>query len=112
MDELGVARAIIAGELASPQKYGNFWLFAVRVTGTGAAYRSGLDEYVWRSPEDYLNEDFIARCGGLPVIFEHPEKRRALDSREFADRIVGSIMLAYIRDDEVWGIARIYDEAT
>lgn len=109
MDELGVARAIAAGDLVSPQRYQNVLLFAIRITGTGAAYRSGLKEYVWRDPSLYLNDEFLARCNGLAVIWVHPAKA-TLDSQEFADRVIGSVMLPYIQGDEVWAIAKIYDE--
>lgn len=111
MDELGIARAIAAGELTSPQRYVNVSLYAMRITGTGAAYRSKDKEYVWRDPQIYLNDEFLARCNGLPVIFVHP-KGRVLNSKEFSDRAVGTIMLPYIRGDEVWGIAKIYDADT
>lgn len=109
-DELGVARAIADGRLTSPQRYENVTLFALRITGTGLAYRRALEEHVWRDPSIYLNDEFLARCNGLPVIFEHP-KKALLDSKEFADRVVGTIVLPYIVGDEVWGIAKIYDDA-
>ena len=109
-DELTLARGIAAGAIDSPQQYGSMWLFAMRITGTGTAYRRKLDEFVYRPPENYLTDEFLARCMGLPVIFEHPEKN-TLDSDEYADRNVGSIMLPYIVADEVWGVARIYDES-
>jgi 8-oxo-dGTP pyrophosphatase MutT (NUDIX family) len=110
-NELDIARLIAAGDLTSPQTYKNVTLFAIRITGTGSAYRGGdLDEYAWRDPADYLNDDFLARCNGLPVIFEHP-KTGKLNSDEFADRVVGTIMLSYIKGDEVWGIAKMYDAA-
>jgi hypothetical protein len=35
-----------------------------------------------------------------------------LNSEEFNDRIVGMIVLPYIKGDEVWGVARIYDADT
>jgi 8-oxo-dGTP pyrophosphatase MutT (NUDIX family) len=111
MDELGVAQAIRDGHLTSPQRFENIALVAMRITGTGMAYREGLKEHVWRDPELYLNEHFLARCNGLPVIVEHP-KGRVLDSQEFADRVVGTIMLPYVKQNEVWGIAKIYDEST
>lgn len=111
MDELGVARAIAAGEMTSPQRYQNLLLVDMRITGTGAAYRKGHDEYVWRDPSLYLTEDFLARCAGLPVLMEHPENS-TLDSQEFADRIVGTIMLPYVKGNEVWGVAKILDEPT
>lgn len=112
MDELGVARAISDGRLASPQRYENVWLFAMRITGTGASYRQGRKEFVWREPSVYLNDEFLARCAGLPVIWEHPTKA-LLNSKEFSDRAIGSIMFAYIRPDlptDVWGIAKVYDD--
>ncbi|MDR6389221.1 NUDIX domain-containing protein [Paraburkholderia phenoliruptrix] len=111
MTETEVAQAMMLGEMTSPQYCRNMWLFDIRITGTGTSYRSKDDEYVYRPPEHYLNDEFLARCNGLPVIVDHPEKA-TLDSKEFNDRIVGSVLLPYIKGDEVWAIARIYDEAT
>lgn len=110
MDELGVARAIMSGDLTSPQHYENVDLFDIRITGTGGAYRTSRDEHVWRDPSIYLNGEFLARCNGLPVIMEHP-KKAVLNSREFADRVIGTVFLPYLKNDEVWGIAKIYDAA-
>ena len=110
MDELGLARAMASGELTSPQHFKNFWLFDMRITGTGVAYRSALNEFVYRRPEHYLTDDYLTRCNGLPVIMMHP-KKATLDSKEFNDRVVGGMMLPYIKENEVWGIARIYDDA-
>lgn len=108
LTELEVAQAIMRGELTSPQHVVNMALFAIRITGTGTAYRSALDEFVYRPPEHYLTDEFLQRCAGLAVIYEHPEKS-TLNSEEFADRAIGSVMFAYIKDDEVWGVAKIYD---
>jgi 8-oxo-dGTP pyrophosphatase MutT (NUDIX family) len=109
MDELGVARAIAAGQLTSPQRYSNMSLFALRITGTGTAYRKTLDEYVYRHPDNYLTEEFLARCNGLAVIWVHP-KDAVLNSQEFEERVVGMVVLPYIQGDEVWGVAKIYDD--
>jgi len=109
--ELDIAQGIKGGMYPSPWHFPNCSLYAMRITGTGASYRLAHDEYVWRDPSIYLNDEFLARCNGLPVIFEHPE-RSMLNSEEFANRIVGTIMLPYIKGDEVWGIARIYDAST
>lgn len=119
MNELGVARAIADGRLVSPQRYENLWLFAIRITGTGVAYRNSLDEFVHRSPENYLNDEFLARCNGLPVIYVDREAKEKgfhpssalLDPDQFKRRIVGSIFLPYIAGDEVWGVAKIHDDA-
>lgn len=115
LDELEIARLIASDELASPIKIGEMYLWAMRITGTGTTYRSALDEFAYRPPELYLTENFLARCNGLQVIFEHPERTKAnkigvLTDEEFADRSVGSVMLPYINGDEVWGIAKIYDK--
>jgi hypothetical protein len=108
-NELDIARAIRDGLLPSPQEYENLWLFALRITGTGASYRPELEEHVWRDPALYLNDDFLARCNGLFVIWQHPPGDQ-LDQTEFENRVIGSIMLPYIIEDEVWGIARIMDQ--
>lgn len=109
MDELGIAKAIVTGELTSPQRYGNMLLISLRVTGTGASYRRKLDEFVWRDSSLYLNQTFLERCNGLPVIMYHPADKLMLDTDEFRKRIVGMIFVPYIKGDEVWGIAKIYD---
>ncbi len=119
MNELGVARAIADGRLTSPQFYENMWLFAIRITGTDVAYRNTLDEFVVRKPENYLNDEFLARCNGLSVVYKQRRKKDGgfhpkgalLNSVEFAERVVGSIFLPYISGSEVWGVAKIYDEA-
>lgn len=109
MNETDIAKAIKAGELASPQQFANSWYFDLRLTGTGAAYRAGLKEYVWRDPSIYLNQDFLDRCNGLPIIIEHP-KSEMLNTTEYAERNIGSVVLPYIKGDEVWGVARILDQ--
>ena len=130
-DELGVARMMAAGELTSPQVYRNMTLWAMRITGTGVSYRSPVlargkdgkvvldadkkptileeEEFPWRDPSIYLNDEFLARCNGLPVIAGHP-KSKTLNSKEFDRRIVGTVFLPYIRGDEVWGIAKVWDD--
>lgn len=110
--ELDLARAIAAGELSSPQLLPNSALFDLRITGTGAAYRAGLGEYVWRDPSIFLSDKFRERCNGLFVVWEHPppEKGQVLDSEEFANRIVGAVVLPYVRGEELRGVSRIADK--
>ena len=109
-NELDIARAIRNGDLPSPQQYQNIWLFALRITGTGAAYRPGIKEFVWRDPALYLTDDFLERCQGLPVIFVHPT-RTLLNSQEFTDRTVGTVFIPYLAGEDVMAIVRIYDQA-
>lgn len=109
-DELGLARMMASGDLVSPQFYHNLALYNMRVTGTGLSYRGTLDEFVYRKPENYLTPDFLARIAGLPVIWIHP-KKNLLNSKEFGNRVIGAVMLPFIRDDEVWAVCRIYDDS-
>lgn len=111
-NELDIARLMSEGEAISPQKVGNFYLYNIRITGTGVAYRLAHEEFCWRDPSIYLNTEFLARCNGLPVIFEHPNNGQPIGGEEFNNRIVGTVFLPYIRDSEVWAIAKIYDEST
>jgi len=118
--ETEIAQAIKDGELPSPQFFENVAFFDIRITGTGLSLRIGKtneetgekesDEYVLRDPDYYLNDEFLARCNGLPVVIEHPDSD-TLDSTEFSTRIIGTIVLPYIKGNEVWGIAKIYDAA-
>lgn len=108
--ELDIARQIANGELPSPQKAGDSTvLLDIRITGTGVAYRAKLDEFVSRNPDYYLNDDFLASCNGAPVIWEHPDGNK-LNSDEFKKRVIGTIFLPYLKNDEVWGIAKTYDQ--
>ncbi|EJM4515712.1 NUDIX domain-containing protein, partial [Salmonella enterica] len=106
LNEKDVAGLIAGGQLTSPQFFRNMYLWALRITGTGVTWRSKFRQYAYRSPENYLTDDFLARCSGLPVIWLHPEKN-ALNSEEYAARTIGAIAFAWIQGDEVWGMARI-----
>jgi hypothetical protein len=117
LTDFQAAEAMRDGKLPSPMQYDNFWLFDLRITGTGAAYRDAKfdkgkkvreEEYSFRDPGKWLSEEFVARCNGLTVVFEHPEKS-TLNSEEFRERSIGTIVLPYVKDAEVWGIAKIFD---
>nr|WP_275992786.1 NUDIX domain-containing protein [Enterobacter asburiae] len=108
LNETDVAGLVSGGQLTSPQFFRNMYLWALRITGTGVTWRSTFRQYAYRSPENYLTDEFLARCSGLPVIWLHPEKN-TLNSEEYAARTIGAIAFAWIQADEVWGMARIYD---
>ena len=108
--ELDIAKGIQTELLTSPQHYENIWLFDVRITGTGTSYREAHQEYVYRVPENFLTDDFLQRCNGLPLIFEHPEKSIILNGKEFKERAIGNVVLPYIKNDEVRGVAKVYDD--
>jgi colicin import membrane protein len=108
MNELQTASQIAAGTLPSPQQFGNSWYWNIRVSGTGAAWRESMNEYVWREPENWLSETMCERATGLPILVDHPEGG-TLNSAEFAARCVGITVLAYVKDEELWAVARILD---
>ncbi len=106
--ELDIAKAIQSGALSSPQRYENIHLFDVRITGTGTAYRPAHEEIAYRPPENFLTPEFVERCNGLPLVFEHPSGS-VLNTEEFRARSIGTVILPYIKGDEVWGIAKVFD---
>ena len=109
LTETEVAERIRDGTQTSPVAVGNMTLVNLRITGTGLAYRANHQEFVWRNPDFYLNEDFLKRCNGLAVVVDHPEGD-VLTDEEFAARSVGSVMLPYLREGEVWAVCRIYSQ--
>lgn len=120
-DELDLAQAMARDDIVSPQHCVNMLLVKLRVTGTGEAFRPKYDEHVWREPAFYMNQRFLQRCYGLPVIWKHPNnKKEMLDSQQFSARIVGTIYLPYLvpgkapesqsEGGEVWAIAKIWDD--
>jgi hypothetical protein len=111
MTETDVAEAIRDGEMASPQPFENTLLADMRISGTGVSYRPKLKEWVYRRPGIYLSDEFLKRCAGIPVIYQHPDKA-VLDSDSFGEQVVGTMQLPYLKGEEVWGVARIYDRST
>lgn len=108
--ELDLCELMRDGLLPSPQQLGNSWYFALRITGSGMAYRSKLEEHVFRDPAIFANDRFAQRCNGLFVVWQHPEKN-LLDSESFTQTNVGAIVLPWVKYDigETWGIARVMD---
>lgn len=58
LTEIEAAKQIRDGQLPSPYQFSNMWLVNLRITGTGMAYRAEEKEFVWRSPQTYLNPQF------------------------------------------------------
>ena len=107
--ETEVIERLKKGELDSPVRFGPLWLFRMRVTGTGIAYRPQHKEWVYRPPRHYLTDEFLRRVDGLPVLAGHA-KQGPVAGDEFHGRAIGILVHPWIEDDEVWGIAKIYDD--
>jgi hypothetical protein len=119
MNETEVAAAIAAGTLESPQRFGESFLVALRISGTGLSERPALGEKVFRDPLIWLAESTQARCNGLTVTLDHPGAA-VLNTEEYAARAVGAIILPYVADrtgiqnatgPDLWGIARLFLDA-
>jgi hypothetical protein len=108
MKDLQVVQAIADGSLPSPQRFGNSWYWAIRISGVGCAWRESIQEFCWREPAVWLTPEMCARAASIPVLVDHPASG-TLSSQEFAARCVGMTTYAYIKGDELWAIARILD---
>lgn len=109
--EFAVAQAIASGDLPSPTEFYNSSFWSIRITGTGVMWRGEpVNEFCYRDPAIWLTGEMSARCAGLPVLMDHPPKG-TLNSQEFAARCVGMVMIAFVRDAELWAVARILDKA-
>jgi colicin import membrane protein len=119
MNETEVAAGIATGSLESPQRFGESFLLACRISGTGISERPALAEKVFRDPLIWLAESTQARCNGLTVTLDHPESA-VLNTEEYAARAVGAIILPYVADragiqneagPDLWGVARLFLDA-
>ncbi len=117
MTELDVAQQIAAGVLPSPQPVAGFWMVALRISGSGLAYRQAHAEHVYRDPQLITSPEFLQRCNGLPVVANHPDG--TLTGDEYASRSLGAIVFPYVANgdgvmdpegSECWGVARIYGD--
>ena len=103
-----IAEGIRGGKYASPTQVGTFWLFDMRVTGTGMAWRESLGEWAHRDPKEWLSPEFVERAASVPVIWLHPDGS-GLNTEEYRERAIGNTVLSYVKDDEVWAVAKIFD---
>lgn len=118
-------QGLIEGTLKSPQIYEESFYIKLRITGTGITERYKENENgevlldnnnkpitykIDRLEEDFLSDEFLTSCVGIPVLIKHPESK-LLNGENYKNHVVGTIVQAYIKPEvkEVWCIARIYD---
>jgi len=109
--ERDIVLALARGDLPSPTEFYGSKFYRVRVSGTGAAWRSNQREFCYRDPRIFLSDRMCHRVCGLPLIVAHP-KEKMLNGDSLAASIVGVLLYGYVQDDSLWGIARIIDERT
>lgn len=106
-NELELAKQMAEGKLKIPYPVAgtNYILIALRITGTGYAYRSKSKSFVYRDPNDFLTDNVLDMCNGLPVIIEHEDDKKGINEDT---ETIGSVFYPYIKDTEVWAIAKIW----
>lgn len=108
----GICQKMADGTYTSPQRFMNVTLFAMRISGTGWAYRGGdRQEYAYRSRDDWLTPEVMQACQGMPVVLEHPEETPVITDDFYRERSVGQVVLPYIKGTELWAIVRIQNRA-
>ncbi len=106
--ELDVIRGVRDGNLPSPTVFYNAGFYLLRVSGTGAAWRASVKEFCWREPATWLSDHMCRRWVAVPVILMHPPDS-ILDTKNFVERVCGSIVSVFVRGNELWCVARILD---
>lgn len=91
----------------------DYFYMPVRITGTGYNLRQKDNELILadRNQSEFFSKEFIEHCKSLPIIINHPSENDMLNSENLKDNaIIGNTIDAYIKSDELWGLARIYDK--
>ena len=103
------------GNLKGITELPEYFYIPVRITGTGLNLRSkGGDKIVAdRQKVDFFSQQFLDHAKTLPILCNHPKtKGGMLSSENLKDNpIIGNCIDSWIKDDEVWGLARIYDKS-
>lgn len=96
----------------------DYFYMPVRITGSGLNLRktdSGELILADRQKSEFFNEAFLEHCKSLPIIIDHPVtsegEKEMLNSKTLPNNaIIGNTIDAWINEDEIWGLARIYDK--
>lgn len=89
----------------------NYGYIALRLTGTGITERENKENWD-RDLEVFSSEKLMHRYANINVCFSHPKNddgelvELGFDS---ADMIIGNTIDSFLRDSEIWVIARIFN---
>ena len=114
-DDLAIAEKMATGEITGIIATDKCLLVPMRITGTGITERdnNGTKYNIDRPAETFLTDRFLQQCAGLPVAFLHPSDGNggytSVNYDNWKDYIVGSIFYPFIKETEVWGVAKIFD---
>ena len=85
----------------------------VRITGTGLSLRKdddGKTIVADRQKVDFCSPAFLEHAKTLPILCEHPKEGMLTSENLKNNPIIGNCIDAWIQQDEVWGLARIFDK--
>lgn len=90
----------------------NSFYIPLRVTGTGESLRNdGCGVFVEdRQQSEFFTSKVLEACAHLPVTLGHPDGMLSEGGLANAP-IVGNTILSYIKGDEIWAVAKIYDKS-
>lgn len=92
----------------------NCFYIPVRVTGVGDTIRideSGNPYVEERLKAEYFTPEVLAACSRLPITLEHPEGQLLSPKTIDTAKIIGLTLHAYIKDEEIWAIAKVFDKS-
>lgn len=90
----------------------NSFYIPLRVTGTGESLRNERGGVIVedRQQSEFFTTKVLEACAHLPVTLGHPDGM--LNEKGLVDApIVGTTILSYIKGDEIWAVAKIYDKS-
>ena len=103
------------GKLKGITELPEYFYIPVRITGTGLSLRSCDGEKIVsdRQKVDFFSQQFLDHAKTLPILCNHPKTEGGmLTPGNLKDNpIIGNCIDSWIQDDEVWGLARIYDKS-
>lgn len=112
MYELSLINAYKQGRLNGITEADTCFYIPLRITGLGESVRfSDGEPFIEnRDKATFLRDEAMFHFANLPILREHP-KNALLNSENLKDnQIIGQTLCAYLKDNEIWGIARIYDK--
>ena len=93
---------------------GLFAYYAMRLSGLGLAERNNNDKVALydRDKCAFTQNDFMKLYANLPVCVAHPEinGEKVLLGYDNAEQIIGNTIYSYLKDNEIWVIARIHNK--
>ena len=85
----------------------------IRITGTGLSLRKNDDDKTIiadRQKVDFCSPAFLEHAKTLPILCGHPKEGMLTSENLKNNPIIGNCIDAWIQQDEVWGLARIFDK--